>query len=164
MVNATCPHLARVIDVAPGLEVCESCMERGGVWKTLRQCQMCGRTNCCDSSPNRHARGHYHDASHEIVRTLEEGQDWSWCYACKQTLRRDGDGTWVNVDPFFEAGLWFAQRRIAETGTLEIEPDATTAEGFELGVWATTYRDRRSAGSLDPDQATELEALPGWQW
>jgi hypothetical protein len=139
-------------------------MDRGGVWKTLRQCLMCGRTNCCDSSANRHATGHYRETGHEIVRTLEEGQDWSWCYKCKQTLRRDADGVWVNVDPFFEAGLWFAHRHAAETGALEIEPNATTAEGFELGVWAATYRDRRRNGSLDPDQATELEALPGWQW
>jgi hypothetical protein len=162
-VIASCPHVVAVIDVAPGLEVCESCMERGGVWKTLRQCQMCGRTNCCDSSPNRHAREHYHEASHEIVRTLEPGQDWSWCYSCKVTLRRLDDGTWVEIDPFYEAGLWFAQRLADETGRLEVDPEATTPEGFPLGLWLTTYRDRDREGTLWPEQASELEALPGWQ-
>ena len=164
IVNTACPHVANVIDVAPGLEVCESCMERGGVWKTLRQCQMCGRTNCCDSSANRHATAHHRETGHEIVRTLEAGQDWSWCYVCQKTLRRDGDGSWSDIDPFFEAGLWFAQRLATESGRLDVKPDDTTTEGFPLGVWIATYRDRRRNGKLDPEQATNLEALPGWTW
>ena len=164
IVNTACPHVANVIDVAPGLEVCESCMERGGVWKTLRQCQMCGGTNCCDSSANRHATAHHKETGHEIVRTLEAGQDWSWCYVCEKTMRRDIDGSWSDVDPFYDAGLWFAQRLAAETGGLDVKPDQTTTEGFPLGVWIATYRDRRRNGKLDPEQATNLEALPGWTW
>ena len=163
-VNATCPHIAKVVEVAPGLDVCQSCMEFGGVWKTLRQCLMCGRTDCCDSSPQRHATAHNRETGHEIVRTLEPGQDWSWCYACEQTLRRQADGTWVVVDPFFEAGLWFAQRLAATTGALDVEPDETTSEGFPLGVWVATVRGRRRDGKLDPEQATDLEGLPGWRW
>jgi hypothetical protein len=163
-VKATCPHVVRVVDIAPGLEVCESCMEFGGVWKTLRQCRMCGRTNCCDSSPNRHATAHYRETGHEIVRTLEPGQDWSWCYACRLTLRQGTDGGWAVVDPYFEAGMWFAQRAAAENGALDVGPDETTPEGFPLGSWMATYRDRRRDGTIDPDQATELEALSGWRW
>lgn len=163
-VKATCPHLASVVDVQPGLEVCESCMEYGGVWKTLRQCLVCGRTDCCDSSPNRHARAHRRETGHQLVRTLEEGQDWSWCYACEVTLRRQEDGEWLVVDPFYEAGLWFAQRHATETGGMDVEPDQTTPEGFPIGVWVATYRDRRRDGSLEQEQALDLEGLPGWSW
>jgi hypothetical protein len=35
---------------------------------------------CCDSSPNRHASKHADDEGHPIVRSLEPGEDWSWCY------------------------------------------------------------------------------------
>jgi hypothetical protein len=164
IVNTACPHVANVIDVAAGLEVCESCMERGGVWKTLRQCLMCGRTDCCDSSPNRHATAHFNETGHEIVRTLEPGQDWAWCYACEKTIRRGVDATWSDVDPFYEAGFSFARRLAAETGGLDVGPDETTPEGFPLGTWVATYRDRRRDGTLDPEQATNLEALPGWTW
>jgi hypothetical protein len=160
----TCPHVAFVVDVPPGLDVCESCMEFGGVWKNLRQCLMCGRTECCDSSPNRHATGHHRSTGHQIVRMLEHDEYLSWCYVCQKTLRRDDEGVWSVVDPFFESGLWFAQRQVAESGDLDLEPDETTPEGFPLGAWVKTYRDRRRDGTIDPEQAGDLEALPGWTW
>jgi hypothetical protein len=163
-VIAVCRHVDKVGAVPPGRDVCETCMERGGTWKTLRQCLICGRTNCCDSSQNRHARAHYRETGHEIVRTLEDGQDWSWCYVDEQTLREYPERGWRIVDPFYEAGLWFAQRHTAETGGLVVEAHDKTPEGFPLGLWVATYRDRRRDGTLDPDQTADLEALPGWTW
>jgi hypothetical protein len=163
-VTELCRHLDRITDVSPGLEVCETCIEVGGVWKTLRQCLVCGRTTCCNSSPGRHATRHFRETGHELIRTLEEGQDWSWCYACEQVLGRDPNGDWAIVDPFFEAGLFHARRLAADRGIFAAEPDESTPEGFPLGVWLTTYRERRRDGALEPEQAAELEALPGWEW
>jgi hypothetical protein len=40
----------------------------------------CGHVGCCDSSPGRHATAHFHHTSHPIVRSLEPGEDWGWCY------------------------------------------------------------------------------------
>jgi hypothetical protein len=34
----------------------------------------------CDDSPNRHATAHARGTSHPIIRSLERGEDWSWCY------------------------------------------------------------------------------------
>ena len=31
-------------------------------------------------SPNRHASKHAGDAGHPIIRSLEPGEDWMWCY------------------------------------------------------------------------------------
>ena len=42
-------------------------------------CQTCGMIGCCDSSPNRHASRHAREAGHPILRSVEPGEDWSWC-------------------------------------------------------------------------------------
>lgn len=163
--KATCQHLAGLPDdVGPGLDVCPSCIESGGVWVHLRQCLSCGRTGCCDSSPNRHASGHAASAGHPIFRSLEEGEDWSWCTVEELTLRRRDDGAWEDVDTFFEAGLWYAHEAVAGGTAFPPGPDDTTADGFPIGEWATTYRARRNEGSIDPEQAQALEAIPGWSW
>lgn len=163
-VIATCHHTVRVVDVSPGLDVCPTCIEKGGTWVHLRQCLVCGLTGCCDSSPNQHASRHYLAAGHETVRSLEEGEAWSWCFACEVTLRKADDGIWDEVDTFFEAGLWYAHGRADEIGPVAVAPDETTPDGFPIGEWATTYRARRRDGELDPNQIAALEAVPGWSW
>jgi hypothetical protein len=80
------------------------------------------------------------------------------------TLRRDPSGAWEQIDPFFDTGIWFAQRLAAESGAVEPADDATTPEGFPIGDWAATYRAQHRDGTLDPDHAQALEALPGWRW
>jgi hypothetical protein len=49
-----------------------------------RQCLTCGRVGCCDSSPTRHARAHAATTGHYVVRSLEPGENWRWCYAHEQ--------------------------------------------------------------------------------
>ena len=45
----------------------------------LRMCLTCGKIGCCDSSPNHHASIHAREAEHPILRSVEPGEDWSWC-------------------------------------------------------------------------------------
>jgi len=79
--DADCPHLAQVRDVKPNTpEGCEECLESGDDWVHLRLCLECGHVGCCDQSPNRHATKHFHRTRHPIVRSLEPGEDWGWCY------------------------------------------------------------------------------------
>jgi uncharacterized UBP type Zn finger protein len=40
----------------------------------------CGHVACCDSSPDRHASAHYHVTGHPLVRSIEPGESWIWCY------------------------------------------------------------------------------------
>jgi hypothetical protein len=161
--KVTCPHLADVREVTAGLDGCPTCIEKGGTWVHLRQCLTCGRTGCCDSSVNQHASRHARGAGHAIFRSLEEGEDWSWCVVDEVTLRRRSDGGWDEVDTFFEAGLWYANAT-ADGGPFLPGPDAMTRDGFPIGEWAATYRARRRDGTLEPEQAEAMEAVPGWQW
>jgi hypothetical protein len=98
------------------------------------------------------------------MQSLEGDEDWIWCFVDELTLEPDEDGTLQVVDGFFDAGLWYARREIDAGGELPFPSGATSEDGFPLGTWESTYRGRRRAGTLDPDQAAQLEALPGWRW
>ncbi len=79
--QAKCTHLDQVRKVTPRtLEGCEDCLKTGSRWVHLRLCLSCGHVGCCDSSPNRHARKHAHDAGHPIIRSFEPGENWRWCF------------------------------------------------------------------------------------
>jgi hypothetical protein len=163
--RATCSHVAEIAPDRPGPEsVCPTCVATGSEWVHLRQCLVCGATNCCDSSPNRHASKHFEATRHPLMQTLEADEDWIWCFVERLTLEERDDGGYEVIDPFFDAGLWFAQREVESGGSLPFPPGAVADDGFPLAVWESTYRGRHRAGTLDPDQAHELEALPGWRW
>ena len=59
---------------------CEDCLRIGAKWLHLRICLECGHVGCCDDSPNRHATAHARGAAHPIIRSLEPGETWCWCY------------------------------------------------------------------------------------
>jgi uncharacterized UBP type Zn finger protein len=77
---AACSHLDQIRDVTPSAQGCEDCLRIGSSWVHLRMCLSCGHAGCCDSSPNRHATAHVHATGHPLVRSLEPGEDWMWCY------------------------------------------------------------------------------------
>lgn len=163
--RTTCTHLDQIRDVGPGEDVCPACVAIGSEWVHLRQCRICGNTACCDTSPNKHATAHSHETGHPIMRTLEDGQAWSWCFVDRETLEQAEDGQLRAIDGFFDAGMWFAREALgAGVAALPFPHEATAGDGFPLGVWERTYRGRHRAGTLDPDQADELESLPGWRW
>jgi CPA1 family monovalent cation:H+ antiporter len=60
--------------------VCQECLDEGLVWVSLRQCLECGNVGCCDSSPARHATGHFHDTTHPVMQSAEPDENWRWCY------------------------------------------------------------------------------------
>jgi len=77
----TCTHLATVRDVAPRTpDGCEECLAIGSDWVHLRLCLGCGHVGCCDQSPHRHATAHFRHTRHPLMRSLEPGEDWGWCY------------------------------------------------------------------------------------
>jgi uncharacterized UBP type Zn finger protein len=90
-----CTHLDRVelLEGPDEVEGCEDCLATGGRWVHLRMCQTCGHVGCCDNSPNRHATAHYESTRHPIIRSVEPGEDWSWCYVDEVMFRlRETDG------------------------------------------------------------------------
>jgi uncharacterized UBP type Zn finger protein len=84
-----CEHLDQIAVVEPPPEIagCEDCLAIGGRWVHLRMCQTCGHIGCCDSSPNRHATAHNASSGHPIVRSVEPGEEWSWCYVDEVVFR-----------------------------------------------------------------------------
>ena len=83
MAEVTCTHLDQIeVEPPPRAEVagCEECLKTGDSWVHLRVCLSCGKIGCCDSSPNRHASRHAAEVDHPIVRSMEPGEDWCWCF------------------------------------------------------------------------------------
>ncbi len=78
----SCSHLAAIeVTELPGaVDGCVDCLREGTVWLHLRICLSCGHVGCCDDSPGRHATRHAASAEHPIIRSLEPGEDWSWCF------------------------------------------------------------------------------------
>ena len=76
-----CTHLDQVEYLEPQGEIagCEDCLLIGAQWVHLRTCLTCGHVGCCDSSPNRHASKHAAEDDHPILRSVEPGEEWSWC-------------------------------------------------------------------------------------
>ena len=59
---------------------CAECVEMGSGWVHLRECLVCGHVGCCDSSPNKHATKHFHTTKHAVMRSVEPGESWGWCF------------------------------------------------------------------------------------
>ncbi len=79
--STECAHLKETEGAEPRTpEGCEECMKLGDRWMHLRTCQTCGHVGCCDSSKNKHATKHFHATRHPIVKSLEPGEEWGWCY------------------------------------------------------------------------------------
>ena len=79
---AQCEHLrdapADVPARTPGR--CEEHRPEDGAWVHLRLCVSCGHVGCCDSSAPRHATAHHEATGHPVMRSVEAGEDWRWCY------------------------------------------------------------------------------------
>jgi uncharacterized UBP type Zn finger protein len=76
----------QIHDVQPRTNGCEECLKTGDEWVHLRLCLSCGHVGCCDSSKNKHATKHFHATKHPIMRSLEAGEDWGWCYIDRMEL------------------------------------------------------------------------------
>ena len=77
-----CDHLrdAPRAAVAGTPGACKECLEEGTRWVHLRMCLSCGHVGCCDSSERRHAERHFHETKHPVMRSVEPGEAWRWCY------------------------------------------------------------------------------------
>ncbi len=79
---ASCTHLehVRITRLPESVPGCAECLATGDPWLHLRICLTCGKVGCCDDSPNRHATEHARTRAHPIIRSLEPGETWSWCF------------------------------------------------------------------------------------
>jgi len=83
-----CSHLDQI---DPGVKRdseigCSDCLAIGGQWVHLRECMSCGHVAGCDSSPNQHATKHFRASAHPVMRSIEPGESWWWCYVDEVTF------------------------------------------------------------------------------
>ena len=86
---ARCTHLGSVTltELPDASDGCVDCLPTGGVWCHLRICLSCGHVGCCDDSPHRHATAHASDTGHPLIRSIQPGEDWSWCFVDEIAMR-----------------------------------------------------------------------------
>lgn len=80
MSTTQCAHLDQIRNPTPHTKGCEECLKMGDTWVHLRLCESCGHVGCCDSSKNKHATKHFRATDHPIVKSLEPGEEWGYCY------------------------------------------------------------------------------------
>jgi len=99
--EASCSHLDQVsVTMLPdSTDGCEDCLRDGSPWLHLRICLVCGHVGCCDSSPNRHASAHAAETSHPLIRSLQPGEDWSWCFVDELGMLIDGIEGETSIPP-----------------------------------------------------------------
>jgi CPA2 family monovalent cation:H+ antiporter-2 len=78
-----CSHLSTIRPVHPNTNGCEECLKMGDTWVHLRLCLECGHVGCCDDSKNKHATKHFRITEHPIIRSIQPGEDWKWCFVDK---------------------------------------------------------------------------------
>jgi uncharacterized UBP type Zn finger protein len=85
----TCTHLdsIEITELPEATDGCVDCLRDGTPWLHLRICLTCGHVGCCDDSPQRHATAHSTGSEHPIIRSLEPGEDWCWCYPDQLGMR-----------------------------------------------------------------------------
>lgn len=91
-VSGSCTHLDHVLvtELPEGIAGCVECLALGTPWCHLRICLECGHVGCCDSSPHKHATAHAQETGHPIIRSVQPGEDWAWCYPDQLTMVIDG--------------------------------------------------------------------------
>ena len=80
MPNKKCLHMEQIEITEPTKHKCEECVKLGDTWVHLRMCLSCGKVGCCDSSKNKHAIRHFKSTQHPLIRSIEPGEKWVWCY------------------------------------------------------------------------------------
>ena len=81
-----CTHLDQIREQRRRTDGCEECLEEGDTWLHLRQCLICGHVGCCSDSRNNHAVKHFHAVGHPLMRSLERGESWAWCFVDEVTI------------------------------------------------------------------------------
>ena len=75
-----CAHFDEATVFESDERVCPECVAMDSRWVHLRLCLVCGHVGCCDSSPNKHATAHFHATHDPVIRSLEPGESWGYCY------------------------------------------------------------------------------------
>src|SRR3712207_5569284 len=87
----SCEHASavQVTELPAEVAGCEECLGAGSGWCHLSMCPTCGHVGCCDSPPGKHATAHANETGHPVMRSIEPGEAWAWCYVDEAAMRLD---------------------------------------------------------------------------
>jgi superfamily II DNA or RNA helicase len=71
---------------------------------------------------------------------------------------------WTATRPRWEEGYERLCSFIERKSSARVPVDHRDPDGFALGGWVHNQRALHAGGKLDPERATLLEELPGWEW
>ena len=87
---ATCSHLdsVKITALPDDVDGCVDCLAAGGEWCHLRIClTLRQRRLLRQTRPAVTPRAHAASSGHQLMRSIQPGEDWSWCFADELTLR-----------------------------------------------------------------------------
>jgi hypothetical protein len=140
-----CTHLNQIHDVTPSTDGCEECLKMGDTRVHLRLCMTCGHVGCCDSSKNKHATKHFHRVKHPIMRSIEPGENWGWCYIDQLELLLEQYGATENASRV----RMLLKNMVGPWG---LEPQTSTVSTRGHQVLTTTYKAVGDCQVLDNTQ------------
>lgn len=157
MTAAPCSHLAsvQILEAPDEVDGCEACLATGGHWLHLRMCMTCGEVGCCDDSVNQHARKHAAEHDHQVVRSIEIGESWSYCFADDAIFQLAGveprqteqEHRIVHNDDVHSVDLWVGNFVVASVKYERV--------GDAVNLVATTVADGQAGNGFDGEVVRE---------
>jgi hypothetical protein len=77
--DKTCSHLLEVQMTDSDAQACNDC-DPGEISPALRMCLSCGHVGCCDTAVHKHAKAHWEQTGHVLIRSMRMDEAWMWCY------------------------------------------------------------------------------------
>ena len=71
--------------------------------------------------------------------------------------------TWDTLVDRWEEGFRQLRRYVESHGDARV-PQSYRVDGYKLGVWVCTQRERHADGTLEADRQRRLQDVPGWTW
>jgi len=182
LIMITCAHRNQVRSFVPHGDGCRACLRLGQGWLHLRMCQVCGEVSCCDSSPNRHATAHFEATGHALMRSVEPGESWAWCFVDQQTFDSAEPAPFEPMAPpraepvpgrqfldalyleFLERGLayFFPGRKLHVTGAAPTIDASLRCEASPDADMEFTWLGRRyrlAGGAVSSDESNLVRAI-----
>ena len=110
---AICTHLdtVTVTQLPESVDGCEDCLATGGLWLHLRICLAVRPRRLLRrlAEPPRDARTTA-ATDHPLIRSLEPGEDWSWCFVDEVAMRIPAVQGTTRIPPLAPARLGAVRR------------------------------------------------------
>jgi hypothetical protein len=85
----------------------------------------CGHVGCCDDSKNKHATKHFQSTNHAVIKSLENGENWMWCYVDEALFTGEPESDDASPPAAMPVSRESAARPFLSTGNVMSRPGAS---------------------------------------